>query len=610
MFLSENSGNLGELGQSNKKSSSGSKAKPQASSSLEQTLLYARRKLLGGEAIETDESDSIYESLNPGKLILLYRPTLVKALKEMGCPHPSDAGVFLSQLYFWLRTEYGYYTKDGMKWIHNSYEEWISKQITGLSRRQFGVVCRWLNNYGFISKSNYAALRRYLIEKPLDFHPWQTKSWISLNVEYIREITGFDFDSSNELFRRESLEPIERAEVPKRSSRNSKLVHANSSTELPTIYIENSISTRNGENQNRESNETFKEYQEWLKEDPWTSNDELESNRKEITDRDVTTTISQSKTSKESQSHLVKGLAITKELKNINTSSNSFQSDSKEKSPAPKTTIITNTTKASSQNTTKIASNTGIVGSTNAVSNVVHHKQIAKPKLEHEERPLYIWEDAINYPNENFLNWRYENHYKPQGGKWASGGRSYARKEFYNDTNGADLIYREYLLFTNQIANNSHQQQNQGIKAVLPSFIVKLPEASQENKEQVAINIATVAARGAGIALPDNFAPGSNQHMSFKEAQSLQEIKPLPELGKPTLAGDNTSPGCDSLSESEKFERDFALNCAKWKLPSSREKAIKWASQHSDKVQVTEDGLSKLSPTLESSHEQQVSEGG
>jgi hypothetical protein len=591
MFLSENSGNLNEsAGQLNKKLSSGGKVKPQVTNSLEQTLLYGLRQLLGGEVTEINDCESIYETLNPCQLILLYRPTLVKALKEMGCPHPSDAGVFLSQLYFWLRTKYGYYTKDGVKWIHNSYEEWVSKQITGLSRRQFGVVCRWLNNYGFISKSNYAALRRYLIEKPLDFHPWQTKSWISLNVEYIREITGFDFGSLNELFRGESLEPLERAEVLKQSSRNSKLVHANSSKELPTICIENSISNKNAENQNRESNETFKEYQEWLKEDPWISNDELQSNRKEITDRNVTTTISQSKTLKESQAHLVKGLAITKEQKNINTCSSSLQSNSKEKSPAPTTTITTNTT--------------------NTVSDVVHHKQITKPKLEHEERPLYIWEDATNYPNENFLNWRYENHYKPQGGKWASGGRSYARKEFYNDPAGADLIYREYLHYTNQIANNSHQQQNQGIKAVLPSFIVKLPEASQENKEQAAINIATVAARGAGIALPNNFAPGNTQHISFKEAQNLQEIKPLPQLGKPTLPSDNTSPGCNYLSESEKFERDFALNCAKWKLPSSREKAIKWALQHSDKVQVTEDGLSKLSPTLESLREQQVSEGG
>jgi hypothetical protein len=476
--------------------------------------------------------------------VCLYKPKLIGSLRELNCPHPGDAGVILNQL-FWILTctDWGFLTKDGLKWYWGSYKLWTSDTITGLSEDQFGKVIRWLVNAGFILKSNYAELRHFLTKKREDWHPYLTTSFMTINTERIRELTGFVF-STDERPSSNEPESFPSAEIANTITRNSHNNNANFPSEFSTIYKEDSISTQEPQNSDKETDDTVKTPQEWQIDDPWDS-------PVEVTD--------------------------------TNSCSTSSISCNEDKSSAPK--HPTKTT-----DTTKTTNNPQFV-----VHSVVHNKQ--PQSSESEERKPYIWEESVGYPNEYFLNWRYEMHYKPQGGKWETGGRAYARKEFYNDPAGADVIYQEFLEFFNRVAHNAHQQQNQEIQAILPACLAKLPNVTQENKEQLAENIATVAARGAGVALRDNFAPGSTQHMSFEEAASTQDIKALPTLGKPALPGEGVRHWRDTLSESQKFENDFALNCAKWKLPGSREKALEWALQHSDKVQITEYGLGKLPPT-------------
>jgi hypothetical protein len=566
------------------------------------------------------------------------------------------AAYILCQIHYWMtQTNSGrdYY---GFRWIYNTYEKWY-EQFPWLSKDTIANLIRYLEGTGVLVSNNFNR-NSYLRTKwyTIDYYQLACQTgWnplgLDLTLEYLRPPSVQEERELNDAFQqaieqgtdelpgyyvwKDGLKHLQQANVEKTHDGylNIPPLHR-AKTLYSSIYKEISISTKNDSSQDKETDSTVKTPQDWLLEDLWDSPVEEQSNQGVVTYRDVTTTNSIHKTTSSSYSSQGGTKATREEVKDTNGCSTSSKSSNEDKSSArPRTTNATSTTKpglhttgttrttkptsyaTSATSTTKptprATSTTDVTGATPENKNVVYLDKPRLPNYTCEDRPLYIWEDALNYPNENFLSWRYVTHYKPQGGKWESGGRSYARKEFYNDPAGADVIYQEFLLYFNQTANVAHQQQNQEMQAVLPACLAKLPEVTQENKEQVAINIATVAARGAGVALPNNYAPGSRQHMSIEEAASGKEIKPLPELEKPALPGDAPRHWRDTLSESEKFENDFALNCTKWKLPASREKALEWALKHSDKVRVTEHGLEKILPTLTSEpipNKQQVEE--
>ncbi|MBW4601080.1 MAG: hypothetical protein KME29_16255 [Calothrix sp. FI2-JRJ7] len=499
---------------------------------------------------------------------LLYIPALACALKNLRIPHAGEAAIFLSQIAFWLGTDSGHSTRDGRKWIYNAYADWIL-QIPSLTENQFGVMVRSLVFHELIEKSCYASLCSQLTTHPVSWHQYNTSSWITLNVERIIELTNWYPFGKEEISTKtdQTPEPALGAEIANTTSGNCKSNFAKLGTQFPTIYIENSVSTKNGE-LTREKEQVYQ-----LTEDPWIDQPE--------------------------ENNFFDGLKTKSSVKTQDSHQGQF-------SAAPRT--IENTSATNTSHTTEDTSATNTSHTTNTTSatntaqrNVSNNIEAPLPKLKSEEidRPLYVWEDAFGYPNEYFLNWWAAKHYEPQGGKWETGARYFAFRQFYRDPAGADIIYQEYLQYFNTVANNAHQQQNQNIQAILPSCLVKYPEVNQENKEQVAKNVATVAARGAGVALPGNVAPCSTQHMSFEEANSGTSIKSLPNLENPALPGTGQQPAInlEELTKQVEFTNkryhEYKGNRAERRR---YQEIISWAKR-TPGVVVTDSGIS-LEPTL------------
>lgn len=484
---------------------------------------------------------------------LLYIPALAWALKNLQIPHPGEATIFLSQLAFWLNNNNsGHCTKDGRKWIYNSYSDWV-QQIPSLTEYQFGVMMRSLVNNELIEKSCYASLRKQLETHPVSWHPDNTSSWVTLNIERIIELTNWHpFDKQNSTDNDQTSEPAREAEIVNTTSGDCKSNFAKLGTQLPSIYIENSISTKDGE-LIREKEQAY------YFPDPWI--DQQEENN--FFDGHIEESTKETQDSHEGQF-----------------------------SAPPQTTNNTNTTKGfgfGATNNTK---------TTHKPQRHVSNNHLAPlPKLKSEgektDRLLYVWEETLNYPDPYFLQWWAEVHYKPQGGKWESGARLFAKSQFYNDPVGADIIYQEYLLFTDILANNANQQQNQKIQAILPSYFVKYPEVNQQNKEQLAKNIATVAARGAGVAIPGNVAPGSTQHMSLEEASKKSSIKPLPKLEQPALSGTGQQPGInlEELTRQVKFANKLYHEYKDNTKHKCYRETINWVKR-TPGVVITESGIS------------------
>lgn len=418
-------------------------------------------------------------------LVIIYNPELGAALKALGLKNPTGATLFIQQLSFWLNTKSGYITKDGDKFIHNTYEQW-RQQFASFSISQIGRIVRELVSLGIFVKDNFAGLKRRLTKKPIGFQDYNQTSWMTLCIDKLESLILAAGCST------ECLESLPSANVQERTLQNAEAHNPKCESASSTIYTEKSLSLPETEKAEKERQENYQqESKTYLDQeeqpDPWLDDQENGS-----VDR------------KEEFS-----------VKTQNLHEDQF-------SAAPRTTKNTKTTEAV-------------------------QKEESKPKLKSEEveRPLYVWEDQLNYPNEIFLNWWAVKHYKPQGGKWETGARSFARSQFYKNPAGADIIYQEFLQFFNTVANNAHQQQNQNIQAILPSCFVKYPEVNQENKEQLGKNVATVAARGAGVALPGNVAPCSTQHMSLEEASANKSIKPLANLEQPALSGTAQQPTID-----------------------------------------------------------------
>jgi hypothetical protein len=520
-------------------------------------------------------------------VICLYKPSLIESLRKLKCPHPSDAGVFLNQLNWILtNTDFGYGTRDGVTWYWGSYKYWTGV-ITGLTESQFGKVVRWLKTYGFIVKSNFASLRQHLAKKHEDWHPYLTTSFMTIDTARIREVTGFDFGITSELPEVWKLESFPSNDILNRTTGNSECNHAKLQSQFSSIYIENSISTQEVKNQKQETDVTEKEVGVNLQEDLWADKKEVPQDNP-IQTKNLNNSSTSPKES--SEGHFSAPRCNTN---NTHNTSRHFTTDSTSNTQPSCATGSTNTTKAT--NTTGVASITET-----AQHNVTNSDEIAKPKLKGEDtfRLLYVWEDALNRPSEVFLNWWANRHYKPQGGKWETGARSYAYSEFYKNPVRTDVLYQEFLQFFNQVANNAHQQQNQDIQAILPSCLVKYPEVNQENKEQVAENIATVAARGAGVAIPGDVAPCSSQQMSLDEAASGGKITPLPNLEKPVLPGTTQPPVIDRSELAKKIAFVYSRWDQVYKGNKRRLQEIAFWVRRTEGLILLPDGRPALAPEL------------
>ncbi|MGB3654024.1 MAG: hypothetical protein WBA41_22830 [Rivularia sp. (in: cyanobacteria)] len=191
---------------------------------------------------------------------LIYNPTLAAALRDLNAPYPGEAAVFLSQMAHWQKTQSGHMTLDGRKWIYNSYEDWTNDQITSLKKWQFGIMLRWLKKQCMVFASNFSELRNSLVgEAPVAWHPWNTTTWMSLNLEKIYELTrwnpeGNPEDAQQKTEREESPKPSSSAEVDICTTGNSNPDDPRYGFESRSIYKENHISHQNRENEKEKIN--------------------------------------------------------------------------------------------------------------------------------------------------------------------------------------------------------------------------------------------------------------------------------------------------------------------------------------------------------------------
>ena len=194
---------------------------------------------------------------------LVYEPRLAKALYELGFPSPTAAALFLRQAAHWLGTSSGYYTKDGKKWIYNSYKDWIKDQFPSLSESQFGRMFRALKNWKFVLGSCFAELKKQLVEEPaVAWQEYNTTTWLTLDYERIYEVTGWLAPGATgiELPQEESTEPAPSTDLHICSSGNSDVNCTKFKSESPSIYIENHLSHQKRENENKKETGATNEY--------------------------------------------------------------------------------------------------------------------------------------------------------------------------------------------------------------------------------------------------------------------------------------------------------------------------------------------------------------
>jgi hypothetical protein len=193
---------------------------------------------------------------------------------------------------------------------------------------------------------------------------------------------------------------------------------------------------------------------------------------------------------------------------------------------------------------------------------------VEKPKLKNEQTKE-VWEVVPGEPYEVFINWRAEKKYKPQGGAWAADARTIAIREFYKDRQITNDIFRQFLNEVGIVADNCNQLQSAEIMAMLPSYFIALPEATEENVQQLMTNLRQLVARGVGVALPQGIATSScRQNVSY-EAATNTELKALPTLSKPALPS----------APSHDLQRQLEHALKMWENPRQQPQVRAWVKR-------------------------------
>ncbi|MBN3925630.1 hypothetical protein [Nostoc sp. NMS4] len=429
-------------------------------------------------APETQEINASAKSKN---LTLIYSPELARAMKELNVCHPAEACILINQLAFWMQSGYGYRTEDDRKWIYNSYEDWTSNQFTSLSPWNFGKMARELEALGIIEKDCYVRLKKHLVTKPPHWHPDLTSSWMTLDVERLFELTGCFPHCYGK-----SPNPLLDAEIANAMTRDCDRNDAKLQTQFPSTYKENSISTQDREIEKErvlDKNQENQELDQWLDFDPWSDEPPINT-------------------------HYVGSL----EQKPLNDHTDSSEGECSAAPPPSFEKLVTEP---------KCDSVAG-----------VGFKKKSDSSPEVKDQAQQVWEIAPKRPFPVFLHWWADKKYKPQGGKWEAAAISNAYSEFYKDCDRTTVaIFPEFLEYMQRVAQNCNQQVASGIKAILPSCFVAMPEANHQNVRQVMVNIQELVDKGAQVALPTNsVTPACTQSMSFDAAANAGIIQPLQEF--------------------------------------------------------------------------------
>ncbi|BDI21036.1 hypothetical protein ANSO36C_68380 (plasmid) [Nostoc cf. commune SO-36] len=494
----------------------------------------------------TDSSQTTNQQAKSWKLI--YTPALSKVMRELDVHHPAEATVFINQLAFWMQTNSGHVTEDGKKWIYNSYAQWTQDQIESLSPWQFGQMIRDLQSLGIIEKTCYAHLKNQFVNKPSElWHPYQTHSWITLDLERCQELTGYNPIEG-------TWKSLHSAEIANATTGDCNHNDTKLRSQQPSIYRENSISTQNRKfekEKDEDVNQENKEVSQWDDDyDPW--DDEVKQD-----------------------THDTKELKKESLKDEVATSVRLESPREEECSAAPppdfekqfSSTKVGSPVRVASRREGKCPATPGL-----------GFKKKSNPSPDVKEEVQEIWEIAPGRPYGVFLNWRADKKYKPQGGKWEADARGNAYAEFYNNREKTTVvIFPEFLEYMQQVAQNCNQQVANGIKAILPSCFVTMPEANHQNVKQVMVNIQELVDKGAQVALPTSYAtPSCTQSMTFAEAAQAGVIKSLPNFQSDTLSSTSEP----EINQANELLEVLKIKQIKWKnVPAFRTAIKRWAEE-------------------------------
>jgi hypothetical protein len=495
--------------------------------------------MLNQTKIEAPETTQLAKSWT-----LIYIPELARQIKRLGVHHAAEATVFINQLAFWLQTNSGQHSKDGKKWIYNSYEKWTREQFPSLSPWQFGVMVRDLEALGIIEKSCYANLRKHLVNKLSGlWHPDQTQSWITLDLERLLELTGYNpFDKT--------WEPLHRADVANTMMGDCNHNDAKLRSQQPSIYKENSFSTQKGNFEKEKCKDVDQEnkilYQWNIDYDPW--NDDLQQDSHDIEKPNREVFKDDIDTSEGDYSAAPLEQIFEKE----------FLSDE----PA---TFVNKPSSAPGQG--------------------FKDKPKPNPKENSGVIEREVWEIAPSRPYSVFLNWWADRKYKPQGGHWETDARGNAYSEFYRQRDRTTVaIFPEFLEYMQQVALNCDQLLAAGIKAILPSCFVAKPDATHANVEQLMKNISQLVERGAQVALPTNsVTPACTQSMNFAIAAG-SDISALSKLE--AVVPEQITPVVENDLELLVARKQMIWNTT----PALRDSVKRWVAR-TPGVEITKEGV-------------------
>jgi hypothetical protein len=457
----------------------------------------------------------------------LVPPALCDILGQLGIKHSLYHATLIRQVYFWMNTSAGCFTKDGRKWIYNRAQDWV-RQIPSYTEWKVRDVIRDIARLGIFIKDTYAGLKRSFVKRPLNFQEYNQTSFLTIDMDRLRSLAE-QFGHTLE----QCLECAPGASIAIATLEDSYSNNARLPQQQSTICTEISISNpdTHPNTQDKKTGKSTNKTQEvsQYKDDPWVDTPEQSSQPK--TYQEVSSVVEQSPP---------------------------------EDTNAPEVREIRN--------------------------------RKLPEKTENAVRELYVWEVEVNKPIAQFLRWRANRHYKPQGKHFATGASKYAYSEFYNDVHATTyVLFPEFLAHGDTETQSVKQNQANGLVGYLSPDFIPDPEPTEENLQQLKQNYIEVIKDGARVLTENKGAPSSTQSITPAEAEAHSKLKPLPKLKEQLPPSQDSKP---EVNEDDKLLNDFYRNQAKWKhMPSSRESVKQWA-KNTPGVMVTEDGIS-LEPELE-----------
>jgi hypothetical protein len=148
-----------------------------------------------------------------------YQDNLAFALVPHMGQKAAFAAIFLDHLDYWLTKtkKAGFVTKDGHKWVYNTYQEWC-KKFNFLTHKVLGAIVRKLEELDLIITKRYDELNHIgFIEDPSHFKEYDRTKWYRLNQAAIDKLI-------------KDFKPASRANVPNETYQRSRQDVATSQT--------------------------------------------------------------------------------------------------------------------------------------------------------------------------------------------------------------------------------------------------------------------------------------------------------------------------------------------------------------------------------------------